>query len=67
MLSVWHSDVFSSTTEMFLNKYFIQHNIFQGGVYVFTLLNEYSSGYCLIILAMLECLVVSYAYGITIL
>jgi solute carrier family 6 amino acid transporter-like protein 5/7/9/14 len=38
--------------------------IFQGGIYVFTLLNDYSAGFCLILLAFSEVTTVMYLYGI---
>ncbi|XP_033631672.1 sodium- and chloride-dependent glycine transporter 1-like [Asterias rubens] len=36
----------------------------RGGIYLLTLMDNYSAGFSLLLIAMLECLVISYAYGI---
>lgn len=36
----------------------------QGGIYVFTVLNDYAAGYCIIALAFIELAIVSYFYGV---
>lgn len=36
----------------------------QGGIYVFTVLNDYAAGYCIIVLAFIELAIVSYCYGV---
>lgn len=36
----------------------------QGGIYVFTVLNDYAAGYCIIALAFVELVIVSYCYGV---
>ncbi len=36
----------------------------RGGIYLLTLMDNYSAGFSLLLIAMLECVVISYAYGI---
>jgi len=36
----------------------------QGGIYIFQIINDYSAGYCVVILALTECIAVAYIYGI---
>ena len=35
-----------------------------GGMYVFQLMDTYTAGYCMILAALVECLVVVYLYGL---
>jgi len=36
----------------------------RGGIYLLTLMDNYSAGFSLLLIAMMECIVISYAYGI---
>lgn len=36
---------------------------FQGGMYVLQLMDHYSAGFCVLIIAIVECLVINWIYG----
>lgn len=61
--SAWLTVLYTGEESGELCKQNYNTESFQGGIYIFDIIDSYCSGYCVFTLALTECIVVSYVYG----